>query len=146
MKDAMMRDAKHGSLLLKVFLLLIIFNILVEVIIYLVTVLTLTYSDSVFDIFDNSVTIVYLMSLNSMASKVFIMELASYHNKIYNRTDYLQISMPADEFYPINFYQQFYLFWGLLNQALVFLFQDQILKKMIVNHSIKEIWTYYILT
>ena len=83
--------------------MLFITQIGISTIIILLTVLTIIYSTSLLNALNDSLSIIVLVNLNTMASKLFIMELSGYYNNVYTRKDYLDINMNAEEYKPTHF-------------------------------------------
>ena len=71
------------------------------------TYLILIYSNSIYEALNDSMSILILSNLPQMASKTFIMELSGYYNSIYNSDNYLQVSMPSEEYKPLHVFGQF---------------------------------------
>ena len=81
-QDAVRRNNRdgQGKLIFKVFFFLFSMHWMVEKLIYLLTILIVVYSFTPLEALNNSLSILVLINLHSMASKIFLMEFSGYHN------------------------------------------------------------------
>ena len=83
------------------FIFLFFAQILIETWIWYISGGWILYEDNIFDILNNTLGALVLLSLPNMTSKLFLQELQSSHNDIRRSDNFLSLSLSAQDYRPL---------------------------------------------
>ena len=93
--------SKNGSKMYLLFIFLFFAQILIETWIWYISGGWILYEDNIFDILNNTLGALVLLSLPNMTSKLFLQELQSSHNDIRRSDDFLSLTLSAQDYRPL---------------------------------------------
>jgi hypothetical protein len=106
LKDAIDKNRKEGNIMFKAFIFLYSSHLLFDFIIFLLACITIITKKTLDEALGGSLGILCLNSLHMMGSKIYLMELTGYHNKIYTQGHFLKVTFETKTYQSFHFYVQ----------------------------------------
>ena len=104
----------HTTAIFWMFQVLYCLQILIEWYIFTITPNFLFFSESTWETLNETLGVLVMLSLPSLAAKLFLFEIKCYFNSVYFDDNFMKLSIKYDDYQPIHFSMQVLMFLLIL--------------------------------